>query len=222
MRDRMPIILASGASIGVIGAYLIAGGASYEPLRAEDPCDPRPQQVLEQRGVLEGIVLSAIDGAACELGVGREELTVALGGDQQALQAFADRYEIDERELDFAVRAALVRAVDDADRRGALPGGSATALRFIAERLPIAAALDIFRALPGDPTPGDIVEAVRNVDERIGRASDGLRDFLDGLQLPDELRLPDDLKLPEGLPIPEDFPAPDQLPGFEDLKLPDL
>ena len=36
------------------------------------------QSVLDERGIFEGIALSALDGAACELHVSREELTLAL------------------------------------------------------------------------------------------------------------------------------------------------
>ncbi|HKJ35131.1 MAG TPA: hypothetical protein VKA36_01065, partial [Solirubrobacterales bacterium] len=59
MRRLLPIYIAAGASLGVILAYLIAGGASYKPLEAADPCEPRPLAVLSERGIFEGIVLSA-------------------------------------------------------------------------------------------------------------------------------------------------------------------
>lgn len=184
MKDRIPILLALGASLGVVGAYLLAGGASYDPLEASDPCEPRAEAILEQRGVLEGIVLSTLDGAACELQVSREELTAALSGDEAALDAFAARYGIDEERIDRAARAALVRAVDDADREGRLSSGTAPVARFIAERAPVAAALDIFRAVPGDPTPAELIEAARAVGLELDSLQDSLRNLLEGLGLP--------------------------------------
>lgn len=184
MRARIPIIVALGASLGVVGAYLIAGGASYQPLDAADPCQPRSQSVLEQREALEAIVLSALDGAACELQVSREALTAALAGDEATLDEFATLYGIDERRIDEASRAALVRAVDDAEREGRISGTSAGIVRFIAERAPVAAALDIFRAVPGDPTPAELLEAARDLNLELDSLQDSVRDLLDGISLP--------------------------------------
>lgn len=184
MRARLPIVVALGASFGVIVAYLLAGGASYQPLQAADPCQPRSEAVLAERGALEGIVLSALDGAACELQVSREELTAALSGDQVVLDTFAARYDIDEGRIDEASRASLVRAVDDATREGRISGTSATIVRFIAERAPVAAALDVFRAIPGDPTPVELIEAGRRLGLQIDSAGDSLGDLLDRIPLP--------------------------------------
>lgn len=184
MRSRIPILLAVGVSLGVVGAYLVAGGASYKPLAAADPCEPRSGELLADRGVLDGIVLSALDGAACELQVSREELTAALSGDEADLEAFAERYDVEEERIDQATRAALVRAVEDADREDRLPAGTAGIARFIAERAPVAAALDAFRAVPGDPTPAELLEAARDVGLRLDAFEQSLRDLLDGLGLP--------------------------------------
>jgi hypothetical protein len=116
--------------------------------------------------------------------VSREELTAALSGDEAALDAFAARYGVDEERIDRAARAALVRAVDDADREGRLSSGTAPVARFIAERAPVAAALDIFRAVPGDPTPAELIEAARDVGLELDSLQDSLRNLLEGLGLP--------------------------------------
>ena len=73
-RNRAPLI-ALAASIGLIAVYVAFGGGSYTPAATADPCELRDAAVLEERGVFEGIALSALDGAACELHVSREELT---------------------------------------------------------------------------------------------------------------------------------------------------
>ena len=60
-------------------AYLAAGGGDYEPTAVADPCAPREWR--SPAGIEESaqqFALSALDGAACELGVSREALAVAL------------------------------------------------------------------------------------------------------------------------------------------------
>ena len=63
------------ATLALVLTYLALGGASYAPAKVADPCatrDWRNPQGLEAVG--EQIVLSGLDGAACELGVSREEM----------------------------------------------------------------------------------------------------------------------------------------------------
>jgi hypothetical protein len=180
MRRLVPIYLSAGASLGVIAAYLLAGGASYKPLTVADPCEPRPLAVLSERGVLEGIALSALDGAACELQVTREELIAALG-DEQALAEFASEHGIDESDVDAAVRAGLIRAVDDAQREGALSDSLAPLVRGLAENAPVPVVIDLFRSLPGDPSLPGVLEALGELGLGIDQLRDLGIDDLDGL-----------------------------------------
>lgn len=179
MREsKVPIYIAIGACLGVLLAYLIAGGASYKPLEAANPCDSRPLTVLAERDVLEGVVLSALDGAACELGVSREELTVALA-EEGALAAFAAEQGVTEDQIDDAVRAGLIRAVDDAELEGLISAPVASIARLVAENAPIAATLDAFRAIPGEPTIADLIEAASELPvtlDQLDSALDGLAD----------------------------------------------
>lgn len=142
-------LTALAISIGLIGAYLAFGGASYEPAAVADPCQTRESELLEARGTFEALALSALDGAACELQVPREELTLALG-DEQATEEFATARGIDSERVEDAVRAGLIRAVDDAASAGRIDGFSEAALRGIAENAPVGAALEALQALPGD------------------------------------------------------------------------
>ena len=197
---RLPILIALGASLGVIGAYLIAGGASYKPLSAADPCESRPLAVLGERGVLEGVVLSGLDGAACRLGVTREELTTALA-DDAALGAFSEEHGISEEAVDDAIRAGLLRAIDDAELEGLISGTTATVARLIAENAPVAATVDAFRAIPGEPTLPELLNALGelglSLDELQGRIED-----LGGASIEELGPLLDELGglLPEGTP----------------------
>ena len=136
-------------SLALVTIYLAAGGASYEPQQVRDPCQPRlwrsPQGLQE---IAEQFSLSALDGAACELRVSRETLARALAT-PESRRRFARRYGVDDRRLEQAVRAGLVRAVDDAERAGAIPGIVAVPLRAIAERIPVDEAIAIIQDARG-------------------------------------------------------------------------
>lgn len=184
MRRWLPVIIVAGVSLGVVVAYLIGGGASYKPLAVADPCEPRSQEVLDQRGVFEGIVLSALDGAACELGVSREELAAALA-DETALDEFAAANGVDRARIEEAVRAGLIRAIDDAEAQGRLPAPIASIARGLAENAPVGVVVDLFEALPGDPSLTEVIEAIGNAGLSVGDLGDAAAsefdDFLDGL-----------------------------------------
>jgi hypothetical protein len=144
------LVLGSAAlSLALLVVFLAAGGASYEPQQVRDPCQPRPwrsPQGLQQ--IAEQFSLSALDGAACELRVSRETLARALAT-PESRERFARRYRVSDRRLEAAVRAGLVRAVDDAERAGALPGIVAAPLRAVAQRIPVDQAIAIIEDARG-------------------------------------------------------------------------
>jgi hypothetical protein len=153
--DRGHSLLAAGvaASLALVVAYLALGGASYEPSTVADPCEPRewrsPDGIEE---MAEQFSLSALDGAACELQVSRETLALALAS-EESREEFVEEYGIEEAELEAAIRAGLVRAIDDAEAAGALPGLVAGPLREVAERMPVEEAIALIEdaeALFGD------------------------------------------------------------------------
>ncbi len=184
-RRDLPILLAAGIALGVVLAYLLAGGASYKPLAVADPCEPRSITVLAERGVFEGIALSALDGAACELGVSREELAAALT-DEVSLAEFAERNDLGRDQIEAAITSGLLRAVDDAASQGLISSPIASLARLIIETVPFGVAIDLFESLPGDPTLAEVVEALAGLGEDIG----GLPGLgLEGLQglLPEDL-----------------------------------
>ena len=85
--------------------------------------------------MLEQIVLSALDGAACELGVTREELVLAVR-DESSLEAFAEEHGLTRADAEQLVEDGLERAIDDAEDADALPGFVASLMRRAAENLP--------------------------------------------------------------------------------------
>jgi hypothetical protein len=137
------------ASVLLVGAYLAAGGSSYEPERVQDPCKPRewrdPQGLQE---IAQQFSLSALDGAACQLGVSRETLAQALLT-PQARERFTRRYGIDEERLARAIRAGLVRAVDDAEEAGALSPLLAVPLRETVQQIPLDQAIELINDAEG-------------------------------------------------------------------------
>ena len=149
MRSAVVIVSAIAVSASLVLAYAALGGGRYTATPAADPCAPRPwrsPQGLEE--ALEQIALSTADGAACDLGVSREELVLALGSESD-LNRFAEQHGISHDEAETAVRNGLVRAIDDAERAGTIGGGTAGALRGIADRLPMGIVLAVLRGASG-------------------------------------------------------------------------
>jgi hypothetical protein len=137
MRSRLLVGSAVAVSVALVGVYLAAGGSSYAPAKVQDPCKPRswrnPQGI---QAIAEQFSLSALDGAACRLGVSRETLAQALAT-PSSRQRFTRRYGISDAKLAEAIRAGLVRAVDDAERAGALGPLVAVPLREAVRRIPL-------------------------------------------------------------------------------------
>lgn len=153
MRGRVLVIGAVVASLVLVGAYLAAGGSSYEPEKVQNPCEPRPwtnPQTLGQ--IANQFSISALDGAACKLGVSREALARALAT-PQARKRFAEKYGIDDEKLAQAIRAGLLRAVDDAEEAGALSPILAVPLRATLRNIPLEEAIELVqnaKSLLGD------------------------------------------------------------------------
>ena len=136
MRRGLPLLVAVGAVAAVVVPYLALGGASYEPTPVADPCIVREwREPDDLQAVLEQVVLSALDGTACELGVSREDLVLAVR-DEASLDAFAEENGISRAAAEQAVRDGLVRAVEDAEKAGAIGGVFATLARRVVETVP--------------------------------------------------------------------------------------
>jgi hypothetical protein len=125
VRRLAPVVVAAVVVLGVLGLYLVLGGASFEPTPVADPCAPRAQGATD--GIdeaIERVALTALDGAACDLGVSRESLVLAL-------------------------REGLLRAIDEAEEDGTLPGFAAGLVRAAAERVPPRLLLELVEQLRG-------------------------------------------------------------------------
>ena len=157
------------ASLLLVGAYLAAGGSSYTPEKVQDPCQPRPwsdPQSLSE--IANQFSVSALDGAACQLGVSRETLARALAT-PESRERFTERYGIDDEKLARAVRAGLLRAVDDAEEAGALSPILAVPVRETLQRIPLDEAIELIN---------DAESFLGDVDGFLGPAGDIIEEFL--------------------------------------------
>jgi hypothetical protein len=168
-KGRFLVVAAIAASLALAGIYLAAGGSSYAPAKTQDPCEERPWRDPEGlQQIAEQFSLSALDGAACELGVSRETLARALAT-PQSRERFTRRYGIDDAELARAIRAGLVRAVDDAERAGAISPLLAAPLRATLRRIPLDQAIELIQ---------DVRSLLDNLQTFLGPAQGLLEQFL--------------------------------------------
>ena len=169
-RRAPPVALAglavvAAAAGALIVAELASGGEDLGRSRIADPCATR---VSEGGGgfdaTIQGVVLDGLAGAACELGVTREDLVLSFGPD-----VGTPRIPWSSAQVDQAVRAGLVRAIDDAEDRGSLNSFVADILRGIARRAPIdeiirgAGAISDLTGRIRDLDAGDVLDTLRGL-----------------------------------------------------------
>jgi hypothetical protein len=112
MRRLLLPLIAVLLVAAVLGVQIAAGGGQYVPRRPANPCVARPIPPIkpELDPVAQQIVLLGLDSAACQLGISRERLVLAL----------ADTRSLDPR-APAALKAGLRDAVDRVDRARRLP-----------------------------------------------------------------------------------------------------
>ncbi len=141
----LPIVVAVAVACALVGVYVALGGTSFEPSPVANPCVPRPVRVAAGTGErLEHVLLAAADTTACQLGVSREELVLALRSVDD-LEALAGKTGKSRDELEAALRAGLLRAVDEGEREGLIGGTTAASLGFAADHLPLGLLLSLLR-----------------------------------------------------------------------------
>jgi hypothetical protein len=149
VRRTLPLLVSFGAVVAVLVPYLALGGGSYEPTPAADPCVTREwRDPGGLEAVVEQIALSALDGAACELGVAREDLVLALR-DDESLDAFAEEHGVSRADAERAVEDGVERAIDDAEEAGGLSGFVAELVARAVEAVPPWQLLDALEELGG-------------------------------------------------------------------------
>lgn len=110
-----------------------AGGAEFGSTGVTDPCtaaaDPFPGGGFD--AAAQRFVLSGLNGAACDLGISREELVLSLE------PRIGSEVEWDRDTITEALRNGVSRAIGDADERGTLPGWLASGLRWTVDHAPV-------------------------------------------------------------------------------------
>jgi hypothetical protein len=146
---------ASGVAALLVAVYLALGGASYAPAKVADPCAPRdwtePGSLAE---VGNQIILSALDGAACKIGVTREEMVLAFEN-EDTLETFGREHGVSENDLEDLARAGLDRAIDDAEQAGALNPRLADLIRGVVKKIPRGVLVELLDRAPGAIFPAD-------------------------------------------------------------------
>jgi hypothetical protein len=169
LRAKVLVGSAIVAALVLVGVYLAAGGSSYTPEKSQDPCKHRPWSNPEGlQEIANQFSISALDGAACQLGVTRETLARALAT-PEGRERFKERYGIDDAKLARAIRAGLLRAVSDAEEAGALSPLIAGPLRATIEEIPLDRAIELVN---------DASSALGGLESLLGPASGLLEQFL--------------------------------------------
>lgn len=146
MTRARPVLLALVVVAAVVIPYLALGGGSYAPAAVGDPCEAEWTGPSGIQALLEELALTGFAAAACELGVSREELVLALRSDD-ALDAFAREQGLSRDEVDATIRDGLEKAVADAEEAGDLPSLVAPLVRRAVQELPPTAVLDALERL---------------------------------------------------------------------------
>jgi hypothetical protein len=119
------------AALALVAVELGKGAAEEPGPKLADPCHSRPGRSGGFDATVQRIVLDGLDGAACRLNTTREELVLSLAPETGV------RRRWDEHTIEVAVRAGLLEAVDQAERRGDIPGFVAPLLKRLIETAPI-------------------------------------------------------------------------------------
>jgi hypothetical protein len=164
------------AAAALIVGELAAGAVGFGASKAKDTCTARASFLgTGLDATIQRIVLSGLDGAACELGTSREELVLSF---DPSLSTEPIRW--DHATIERSVRAGLLRAIADARAQGSINAVTAVVLTQLAQRAPLDWLIDRGTAIQ------KILQGLGSVDldTLLGQlSSSDLRDILGALGL---------------------------------------
>jgi len=133
LTPALAILGALLAAVLALVAVEFGKGAAEEPgPKIANPCHGRaPRAGGGLDATVQRIVLDGLDGAACRLHTSREELVLSLAPETGVRRRWSDHT------IEVALRAGMLRAVDEADRRGDIPGFAAPFVRQLVENAPL-------------------------------------------------------------------------------------
>jgi predicted MFS family arabinose efflux permease len=117
------VVVEAGTGAGAVGEYHVANPCTASP-------DPYPGSGLD--AAVQRIALSTLNGAACELHMSTEEMVLSLDRNSGY-----GNVKWDKATTERALRSGADRAINDAKRRGTLPGWAATALGVVVDHAPL-------------------------------------------------------------------------------------
>ena len=120
------------AAVVLLAVELGMGAWSFGTTKSANACTARssyPGGGLD--AAVQRVILDGLNGAACELHTTREELVLSLR------PSSARRIRWDSETIERAIRVGLLRAIDQAEARGDLPGFVASVLRAAARHAPV-------------------------------------------------------------------------------------
>jgi hypothetical protein len=126
------VLVALLATVVALVGVELGKGALHEPApKLANPCHPRGGRTGGIDATIQRIVLDGLDGAACRLHTTREELVLSFAPETGI------RRRWDEHTVEVAIRAGMLRSIDEAQRRGDLPDFAAGLARELVKRVPI-------------------------------------------------------------------------------------
>lgn len=121
------------AAVLLMGVEVAAGGLDLGRSTISDPCTATTDRSRDGfDATLQGVILDGLAGAACDLGVTREQLVLSFGA-----PTVGPTVDWDPATVEKAVRSGLVRSIDEAEDRGTLNPVVARLFRAVAVRAPI-------------------------------------------------------------------------------------
>lgn len=127
-----------GSALALIAIEFARGARGYGDLASRPACSAEvdyPGEGLDAS--IQRIAISGLYGAACELDATREELVLSF-----VPSVAPKEIRWDPETIERAVRAGLLRAIDDAERRGSVGDLTAAVLRRVVELAPLGWLLD--------------------------------------------------------------------------------
>jgi hypothetical protein len=115
------------AAAVLVGVELAKGAAHAGSVHLADPCKPRGFT----GSAIQRVVLNGLDGAACELHISREQLVLSVGSSSP----FHTHWS--KQRIETALRAGMLRSVDDAAQRGDIPSFLVGPIRKLIQTAPL-------------------------------------------------------------------------------------
>jgi hypothetical protein len=122
-----PLLALLAAAAVLVVVELALGAAHAGEVHLADPCKPH----AFKGSAIQRVLLDGLDGAACRLHISREALVLSVGSNSP----FHTRWT--KKQIEVALRAGMLRSVNEADRRGDIPHFIAGPIRKLIRTAPI-------------------------------------------------------------------------------------